>query len=104
MVLWMMKWEINPDKLDEYTEWATGAIPTIIGAGGVVEFRAYRPITGSRRAVATVEFTDLATWQAWYENEAIQDAFADMASVTQNLESELWGPSPVVPQPIRPGG
>ena len=36
MVLWVMKWDINPDKLDSYGAWAQGAIPSVIGAGGVV--------------------------------------------------------------------
>ena len=54
--------------------------------------------------MTTTEFADLADWQAWYESEAVQSTLAEMASVAVNLETELWGPSPVVPQPIRPGG
>lgn len=104
MVLWIMKWDINPAKVDSYDEWAQGVIPKAIGAGGVVEFRAYRPITGSRRVVITTEFADIATWQSWYDSEAVQSILADMTSMLLNLETELWGPSPVVPQPIRPGG
>jgi len=104
MVLWVMKWDINPDKLDSYAEWAQGAIPGAIGAGGVVELRGYRPVTGDRRVVVTVEFTDLAAWQAWYDSEAVQDVLEGMAAISQNLETDLWGPSPMVPQPIRPGG
>ena len=49
MVLWVMKWDINPDKLDSYGAWAQGAIPSVIGAGGVVEFRGYRAVSGSQR-------------------------------------------------------
>ena len=104
MVLWIMKWDINPDKVDSYAEWAQGAIPSVIGAGGVVEFRGYRPVSGDRRVVVTVEFADLATWQSWYESDTVQDVLAGMGDMVLNLETELWGPSPVVPQPIRPGG
>ena len=104
MVLWIMKWDINPDKLDSYAEWAQGAIPSVIGGGGVVEFRGYRPVTGDRRVVVTIEFADMASWQTWYENETVQDVFDGMAAIALNLETELWGPSPMVPQPIRPGG
>lgn len=104
MVLWVMKYDINPDKPDAYVAWAQGAIPSVLGAGNVVEFSGYRPVSGSRDVALTVSFANLADWQAWYESEAYQTATAEMASVTLNVETELWGPSPVVPQPIRPGG
>ena len=39
MVLWVMKWDINPDKLDSYAGWSQGAIASAIGAGGVVDGR-----------------------------------------------------------------
>ncbi len=104
MVLWIMKWDINPDELDSYTEWAQRAIPSVLAAGDVVEFRGYRPVTGDRRVVVTTEFADLASWQAWYNTNTVQDVFEEMAKITLNLETELWGPSPVVPKPIRPGG
>lgn len=63
-----------------------------------------RSITGNRSVVSTVEFADLAAWQAWYDSETVQELVASMASMLLNLETELWGPSPVLPQPIRPGG
>jgi heme-degrading monooxygenase HmoA len=103
MVLWVMKWDIDPAQKESYGEWAQDAIANVVGAGGVVEFRAYRPVTGSRRVAVTIEFADLAAWQAWYESEPMQELFAD-TSIQQNLETELWGPSPLLPQPIRPGG
>ena len=104
MVLWVMIYDINPDMLDEYLKWAQGAIPRVIGAEGLVEFRGYRPVSGSHRVVTTCGFADLTAWQGWYESEPIQTTLAEMASLTVNLETDLWGPSPVVPQPIRPGG
>lgn len=104
MVLWVMKYDINPDKQDEYLKWAQSAIPEVVGVGSVVEFGAYRAISGDRRVVTTVQFADLTTWQAWYESETAQAVLADATSVMINVETELWGSSPVLPQPIRPGG
>ena len=104
MVLWIMKYDINPDKLDSYAEWAQNAIPKVLGAGNVVEFRGYRPVTGDHRVIVTTEFADLASWQAWYDTDAVQSVVEEMATIALNLETELWGPSPVVPKPIRPGG
>ena len=39
----------------------------------------------------------------WDISEAVQEILASMTSMLLNLETELWGPSPVAPQPIRPG-
>ena len=104
MVLWVMKWDINPNNIDSYAEWAQSAISSTIRGGGVVELRAYRQVSGDHRVVVTVEFADLAAWQAWYESEAVQGVLDSMVAVILNFETELWGPSPVAPQPIRPGG
>jgi hypothetical protein len=52
----------------------------------------------------TIEFADLAAFAAFYADEDIQDVFAERHIYEVNLSSELWGPSPVVPEPLRPGG
>lgn len=46
MVLYCFKWNIHPDKMEAYAAWAQGAIQRTLGAGGVTEFRAYRPASG----------------------------------------------------------
>ncbi len=99
-----MKWNINPDKMEAYVQWSEGAISRTVGAPGVVEFRAYRPASGASQVVVTYEFTDLAAWAAWYANEHVQKTVDELRTFTAQLTSELWGPSPVVPEPVRPGG
>jgi hypothetical protein len=61
MVLYIMKWDIHPDKAEAYLKWTEGAIKKTLGVKGVVEFRAYRPVSGDRQAVVTYEFPDMAT-------------------------------------------
>lgn len=104
MVLYIMKWNIHPDKTAEYTAWAKGAIQRTVGAGGVTEFRAYRPASGSFQVVITLEFADMAAWATWHSTEVVQTVFVEMRTLANNVTTELWGPSPVVPQPIRPDG
>jgi quinol monooxygenase YgiN len=104
MVLYVMKWDILPDKLEEYLKWAQGAIQRTLGIPGVVEFRAYRPASGASQVVVTYEFADFAAWAAFYSSEESQKTWDEVRMLTNNLSTELWGPSPVVPQPIRPGG
>ena len=103
MILYVVKWDIHPDKVDAYKEWAKSAIPRELSVPGVVEFRAYRPVTGSSQVVATYEFANMTTWATWQEHEDIQNIFEEGRLFTTNVNIELWGPSPVVPEPIRPG-
>ncbi len=41
MILYVVKWDIHPDKVDAYKEWAKSAIQRELSVPGVVEFRAY---------------------------------------------------------------
>ena len=103
MVLYVMRWNIHPDKKEAYTEWTKGAIARTLGVGGVVEFRAYRPATGPSQVVVTYEFADMAAWQTWYVNQDVQTVLEELHTLATDVTLDLWGPSPVVPDPIRPG-
>ena len=102
MVLYIMKWDIHPEKGEAYLKWTGSAIKRLV-VPGVVEFRAYRPASGSNQAAVTYEFADMAAWAAWYTNEDTQKVRAELGTLALNVTAELWGPSPVVPAPIRPG-
>ena len=39
MVLKVIKWDVHPDKVEEYTEWAKTAVLRILAVPGLVEFR-----------------------------------------------------------------
>jgi quinol monooxygenase YgiN len=103
MVLYVMKWDIHPDKVDAYVEWVPGAISRVLAVPGVVEFRAYRSAGGARQGLATYEFADMAAWAAWWSHEDVQQANNELYTLALNVTTELWGPSPLVPEPIRPG-
>jgi quinol monooxygenase YgiN len=103
MVLQVMKWDILPDKVEAYGKWAASAIKRTTGAPGVVEFRAYRPASGASQVTITYEFADFAAWAAWYATEAVQTVLAELRTLAVNVNTELWGPSPIAPAPVRPG-
>lgn len=94
MVLYVLKWDILPDKLEEYLRWTQGAIERSLGIPGVVEFRAYRPAIGDSQIVVTYEFADFAAWAAFYSSEVIQKNQNEVRMFTTNLSTELWGPGP----------
>jgi quinol monooxygenase YgiN len=102
MVLYIMKWDIHPDKADAYLKWTQTAIKGMV-IPGVVEFRAYRPASGSSQVVVTCEFADMAAWAAWQGKEDVQKFVTELHTLALNVTAELWGPSPVVSAPIRPG-
>ena len=102
MVLYVSKWDIRPEKADEYAEWAKSALSRIFVVPGVIEFRGYRPATGSHEVAVTYEFADMGAWSAWMSNDDVREVWTEVRQYCTNINSELWGPSPVVPEPIRP--
>ena len=41
-VLYVIKYNIHPDKTEEFPKWAQSAIQRVLAVPGVMEFRAYR--------------------------------------------------------------
>jgi quinol monooxygenase YgiN len=103
MVLGVLKYDIHPDKSEAFLKWAEGAIKRCMSVPGVVEFRSYRGAAGAPQVVSTHEFADMSAWAAWSSSEEVQKAFAELHTLAVNVTTELWGPSPVVPLPVRPG-
>ena len=104
MILHVMKYDIHPDKIEEYAAWTKAVLPKMLAVPGCVEFRGYRAATGSSQVVFTLEFSDMQAWATWQDNETIQKMGNERRAFTINETHELWGPSPVIPAPIRPGG
>ena len=103
MVLYVIKWDVHPDKLEAYLKWVQGAVPRVLAVPGVIEFRAYRPAAGAPQVVVAYEFADMAAWAAWWSHQDCQQVFTELHTLALNVTTELWGPSPVVPEPLRPG-
>ena len=103
MVFPYVRPRIRPDKLEAYLKWAEGAIKRMISAPGVIELRAYRGTAGTPQVVTTLEFADMSHWATWNSSEEAQKVYAELHTVAFNVTNELWGPSPVVPAPVRPG-
>ena len=100
MVLYVLKWDIPPERRDAYQEWLAPAIARSLAVTGVIAYRAYATVAGPSRKVATYEFADLAAWQAWYSHPDIQRMFDEWHTLTINRTRDLWGPEGMI---IRPG-
>ena len=100
MILQVIKWNINPEKSGTYPKWAETAVKRSI-TPGVVQFRAYRPITGNYQVVTTYEFADLAAWTKWQADANVQKVLDELRIFAVHINIEVWGPSPLVPVPIQ---
>jgi len=88
-----------------YGAWAKKAIGTILQAPGCVEFRASRNMLGSPWVRTTSLWKTMADWGNFGESAAWQAISAEIRDqFATNVRVEVWGPSPVVPEPLRPGG
>lgn len=103
MVLWVVQYSVRPETEAEFGEWAKTAIDRLLTIPGLVEFRSYRPITGGSQAASTYEFADMQSWVEWHSSETMQQILQEVRAFTVNFSAELWGPSPMVPTPLRPG-
>ena len=104
MVLAIYKQIVHPDKLEAHAKWAQQAIPRMLAGPGLVELRGYRPAAGSTQIVVTFEFATLADWAAFASNPEMLAIIEESRAFLSHNEAEIWGPSPVLPEPIRPGG
>jgi quinol monooxygenase YgiN len=103
MVLSVVKYNIHPDKAEAFQAWVQRTIPRILALAGVVEFRAYRPASGSWQIVTTTEFSDMAAWASAISSDDWQQINNELHTLALDIEAEVWGPSPVIPKPLRPG-
>jgi antibiotic biosynthesis monooxygenase (ABM) superfamily enzyme len=102
MYLYVLRWDINPSKSEDYENWAVKAIRRSISIPGVVEVRAFRPIAGQSQVVVTFEFQDFEAWTDWFNDQQVQAVFNELFSMAINVHRELWEPSPLIAEPIRP--
>ena len=103
MTLYVVSYDILPGKAQAYAELLKTATPRILAAPGILELLGYRPATGSHQIVATYAFPNAEAWAIWRTSEDIQKHFDESRSFLTNIRTEVWAPSPVTPQPLRPG-
>jgi len=88
--------------MNAYGEWAKKTVATIMQTPGLVEFRAHRNILGTPYVRTTTVWQSATDWVKFFESEAWQTIEAGLRAFIVNLKVELWGPSPIVSEPLRP--
>jgi hypothetical protein len=85
-----------------YQAWAKSTVGTMMRQPGLVEFRAYRNMLGTPQVRTTTEWQSLADYEK-FSLGAWQPLEAELRTMATHIRVELWGPSPLVPEPLRPG-
>jgi hypothetical protein len=86
-----------------YLEWAKRAIAAVMQSPGLVEFRAQRNVLGSPYIRSTTVWNGMADWTNFVESVTWQEIEAELRGrFAVNIKIEMWGPSPVVPEPLKP--
>jgi hypothetical protein len=87
-----MYFELLPGKDQAtYQELAKAVVAMALEAPGVVELRGHRV------------WKSLVDWAKFNESPEWQEAWGEMSPYLTNLRLEIWGPSPIVPEPLHPG-
>lgn len=96
-------WDLLPGVSQEtYGAWAKKAVATTLKQPGLVEFRANRNMLGSPEVRTTSVWRSGGDWIAFAEG-GWKTVEQELRGLATNLRMEVWGPSPLVPEPLRPG-
>lgn len=108
MALAIVTWDLPPqEKMAAYEEKArTDWIPTVVRQPGVKEFRGLRnALRTSPHVMSITEYDSLASALKFIETEDFARVMEGLrAAGCTNITVQLWDVSPVIPEPIRPGG
>ena len=97
-------WDMLPNANQQaYAEFSKKAIGAMLQAPGLVEFRANRNMLGSPKIRTTHVWQTMSDYAKFIEGPTWQALEVELLTFTTNLSTEVWGPSPVVPEPLRPG-
>jgi hypothetical protein len=86
-----------------FLECGQRAFDTMLKAPGLVEIRVYRSLLGSPQSRLTLVWQTLADWAKFAESPERQRLDSELLKFATNIGVELWGPSPAVPELLRPG-
>jgi heme-degrading monooxygenase HmoA len=86
-----------------YEAFVERAVGAEIHAPGFIEHRAHRNISGSPQVRVTHVWKSLADWANFVDSVESQSIDAEFRTFVTNINLQIWGPSPVIPEPLRPG-
>ena len=86
-----------------YSEWQRKAIIPVMKRKGFVELKAHRNMLSSPQILLITVWETLPDWARFAESGYWGELLEELVtSIATNVDIRIWGPSPVVPEPLRP--
>ena len=85
-----------------YTKVARDATQIMLSSKGFIEFRANRNMMGSPNVRRTSVWQSLSDYAAMAQSPEFQKVTQEFRKFVTNIDVQIWGPSPISPDPIRP--
>ena len=85
-----------------YFEHARIAIRKVLRAPGIVEIRCYRSLLSPPRMRLAFVWQTLSDWAKFAESPERRELEGELLKFATSIDIELWRPSPVVPETVRP--
>ncbi len=97
-------WDFLPG-IDQkaWAEFGKNATATILKQPGLIEYRVNRNLLGSPQVRDTWVWRSLSDWAKFTESKEWAEVNAKFRTFVTNTHVEIWGISPLVPKPLRPG-
>lgn len=86
-----------------YQAFVEKAVRAELHAPGFIEHRGHRNISGSPQVRVTHVWNSLADWANFVDSIESRTIDAEFGTFVTNINLQIWGPSPVMPEPLRPG-
>jgi len=103
MIEKILTWDVLPGvDLKAYGALSKKTAETIAKQPGMIEFRASRNLLGNPQVRVSVMWKSLEDWAKFAETDVWHSLEAECRTFATNIRVELWGPSPVMPEPLRP--
>jgi len=85
-----------------YTKVARDATQIMLSSKGFIEFRANRNMMGSPNVRRTSVWQNLSDYALMAQSHEFQKVTQEFRKFVTNIDVQIWGPSPISPEPIRP--
>jgi heme-degrading monooxygenase HmoA len=97
-----LRYDLLPNlDMKAYKEWVKKAVEVMAKQPGMIEFRANRNVLGSPQIRTSTTWRSLEDWAKYEQSNTWHLMQAELRGFATNVKIELWGPSPLVSEPVR---